>query len=62
MLTDDHILLWLRDTTVQTLTVQPSVQQGRITYEDSPLVRLSLFISSSPFLLLATPGHVFEFS
>ncbi|XP_038658700.1 von Willebrand factor A domain-containing protein 8 [Scyliorhinus canicula] len=28
-----------RDTTVQSLTLQPSVQQGVITYEDSPLVR-----------------------
>ncbi|XP_059823780.1 von Willebrand factor A domain-containing protein 8 [Hypanus sabinus] len=28
-----------RDTTVQSLTLQPSVQHGVITYEDSPLVR-----------------------
>jgi MoxR-like ATPase len=28
-----------RDTTVQTLTLQPQVRSGRITYEDSPLVR-----------------------
>ena len=28
-----------RDTTVQTLTQQPSVRQGRIVYDDSPLVR-----------------------
>ncbi|XP_067896341.1 von Willebrand factor A domain-containing protein 8 isoform X2 [Heterodontus francisci] len=28
-----------RDTTVQSLTLQPSVQDGVITYEDSPLVR-----------------------
>ncbi|XP_048458994.1 von Willebrand factor A domain-containing protein 8 isoform X3 [Rhincodon typus] len=28
-----------RDTTVQSLTLQPSVQQGIITYEDSPLVK-----------------------
>ncbi|XP_072440906.1 von Willebrand factor A domain-containing protein 8 isoform X2 [Chiloscyllium punctatum] len=28
-----------RDTTVQSLTLQPSVQQGVITYEDSPLVK-----------------------
>ena len=27
-----------RDTTVQTLTLQPSVQDGRIMYQDSPLV------------------------
>ena len=27
-----------RDTTVQTLTLQPSVKDGRIVYEDSPLV------------------------
>lgn len=40
------ILLCLRDTTVQTLTVQPSVQNGIITYEDSPLVSLSLSLFS----------------
>ncbi|MEQ2314927.1 hypothetical protein AMECASPLE_016977, partial [Ameca splendens] len=28
-----------RDTTVQTLTLQPSVRDGIITYEDSPLVK-----------------------
>ncbi|XP_067371715.1 von Willebrand factor A domain-containing protein 8 isoform X1 [Channa argus] len=28
-----------RDTTVQTLTLQPSVREGIITYEDSPLVK-----------------------
>jgi von Willebrand factor A domain-containing protein 8 len=28
-----------RDTTVQTLTLQPTVQDGVIVYEDSPLVR-----------------------
>ncbi|XP_074844543.1 von Willebrand factor A domain-containing protein 8 isoform X3 [Carettochelys insculpta] len=28
-----------RDTTVQSLTLQPSVKDGRITYEDSPLVK-----------------------
>ena len=27
-----------RDTTVQTLTLQPNVQDGVIVYEDSPLV------------------------
>ena len=27
-----------RDTTVQTLTLQPTVQDGVIIYEDSPLV------------------------
>lgn len=27
-----------RDTTVQTLTLQPSVKDGLIVYEDSPLV------------------------
>eukprot|EP00066_Takifugu_rubripes_P009279 XP_003976079.1 PREDICTED: von Willebrand factor A domain-containing protein 8 isoform X1 [Takifugu rubripes] len=32
-----------RDTTVQTLTVQPSVQNGIITYEDSPLVKAAKF-------------------
>ena len=30
--------LILRDTTVQTLTLQPSVQGGVVTYQDSPLV------------------------
>ncbi|MCL4129042.1 UNVERIFIED_CONTAM: hypothetical protein GTU68_013466, partial [Idotea baltica] len=33
----DYIQLH-RDTTVQSLTVQPTVKQGRIDYEDSPLV------------------------
>ena len=28
-----------RDTTVQTLTLQPTVREGVIVYEDSPLVR-----------------------
>ena len=28
-----------RDTTVQTLTLQPTVRDGVIVYEDSPLVR-----------------------
>lgn len=28
-----------RDTTVQSLTVQPSVRDGRVSYEDSPLVK-----------------------
>jgi len=28
-----------RDTTVQTLTLQPSVRDGVVTYEDSPLVQ-----------------------
>ena len=27
-----------RDSTVQTLTLQPSVQSGKVTYQDSPLV------------------------
>lgn len=36
-----------RDTTVQTLTLQPSVRDGIITYEDSPLVRLRI-----PFIKL----------
>jgi len=27
-----------RDTTVQTLTLQPTVRDGRIVYDDSPLV------------------------
>ena len=30
--------LYFRDTTVQSLTIQPSVREGRIIYEDSPLV------------------------
>jgi len=34
-----HMLLMCRDTTVQTLTVQPTVHDGVIIYEDSPLVR-----------------------
>jgi len=33
----DYILF--RDTTVQTLTLQPIVHDGVISYEDSPLVR-----------------------
>lgn len=28
-----------RDTTVQTLTLQASVESGRVVYEDSPLVK-----------------------
>uniref|UniRef100_A0A3B4G0W2 von Willebrand factor A domain-containing protein 8 n=1 Tax=Pundamilia nyererei TaxID=303518 RepID=A0A3B4G0W2_9CICH len=32
-----------RDTTVQTLTLQPSVRDGIITYEDSPLVKAVKF-------------------
>lgn len=32
-----------RDTTVQTLTLQPSVRDGVITYEDSPLVKAVKF-------------------
>jgi len=28
-----------RDTTVQTLTLQPTVHEGVIVYDDSPLVR-----------------------
>lgn len=31
--------LYFRDTTVQTLTVQPTVVQGVVRYEDSPLVK-----------------------
>lgn len=31
-----------RDTTVQTLTLQPSVRDGIIVYEDSPLVSVPL--------------------
>ena len=33
-----HLTLVIRDTTVQTLTLQPSVQSGIVTYQDSPLV------------------------
>ena len=31
----------LRDSTVQTLTLQPSVQDGVVVYQESPLVRLT---------------------
>jgi len=33
------LVLLFRDTTVQTLTLQPTVHDGVILYEDSPLVR-----------------------
>lgn len=33
-----HVWFDFRDTTVQTLTLQPSVKDGLIVYEDSPLV------------------------
>lgn len=33
-----HLSLLYRDSTVQTLTTQPSVTDGKITYQDSPLV------------------------
>lgn len=32
-------LLFFRDTTVQTLTLQPTVRDGVVIYEDSPLVQ-----------------------
>ena len=37
----DEYYIWsaYRDTTVQTLTLQPTVREGVIVYEDSPLVR-----------------------
>lgn len=31
-----------RDTTVQTLTLQPSIQDGVVYYEDSPLVKVTI--------------------
>ena len=34
----EMFLLLSRDTTVQSLTLQPNVQDGIIIYEDSPLV------------------------
>jgi len=34
-----HFFLFTRDTTVQSLTVQPTVKDGVIIYEDSALVR-----------------------
>ena len=47
MLEDFSILFLLfhhyRDTTVQSLTLQPNVQDGVIIYEDSPLVSSSVF-------------------
>ena len=33
-----QIYFLYRDSTVQTLTLQPSVQSGKVTYQDSPLV------------------------
>lgn len=39
-----------RDTTVQTLTLQPSVKDGLIVYEDSPLVsNLTVQVFSTVF-------------
>lgn len=41
LLTSDNVCLfvfYIRDTTVQSLTLQPSVKDGLIKYEDSPLV------------------------
>lgn len=38
LLTIKYIGFNFRDTTVQTLTLQPSVKDGLIVYEDSPLV------------------------
>lgn len=47
-----------RDTTVQSLTLQPNVQDGVIIYEDSPLVSTGLHIACEQALLgveMATP-------
>ncbi|CDQ92444.1 unnamed protein product [Oncorhynchus mykiss] len=41
-----------RDTTVQTLTLQPSVRDGIIIYEDSPLVSMTS-LSQIQYALLA---------
>ena len=38
-----------RDTTVQTLTLQPTVQDGVIIYEDSPLVSFCLILENILF-------------
>ena len=42
----------VRDSTVQTLTLQPSVQGGRVTYLDSPLVcmYISVLYSAGSFI------------
>lgn len=32
-----------RDTTVQTLTLQPTVREGKIVYDDSPLVSIIIY-------------------
>jgi von Willebrand factor A domain-containing protein 8 len=44
-----------RDTTVQTLTLQPSLRDGVIVYEDSPLVQVGQGVNQ-----LAKPGHNFQ--
>ena len=36
-----HLLSFLRDTTVQSLTLQPTVEGGVVTYQDSPLVSVN---------------------
>ena len=41
-----------RDTTVQTLTLQPTVQDGIIMYEDSPLVCLCIFALNTVFVFI----------
>ena len=33
-----HLSIFCRDSTVQSLTTQPSVEEGKIVYKDSPLV------------------------
>ena len=36
---DVYIFIFISDTTVQSLTVQPTVNNGIVTFQDSPLVR-----------------------
>ena len=36
-------IYYYSDSTVQTLTLQPTVQSGRVTYQDSPLVIFALY-------------------
>ena len=43
-----------RDTTVQTLTLQPTVRDGIVIYEDSPLVKVSFFFYQNNFIF--NPG------
>jgi hypothetical protein len=39
LFSDGNFILDCRDTTVQTLTLQPTVRDGVVVYEDSPLVQ-----------------------